>query len=77
MPPGGAGERADAGPIGAFRATTRLAKFAGDAAFDPGADPVEVLEQVTWHEPDGTPIADPARIAALEASLTEGDPPCP
>ena len=77
MPPGGAGERADAGPIGAFRATTRLAKYAGDDAFVPGAEPTEVIERVTWHEADGTPIADPARIAALEARPTEGDTPCP
>jgi len=36
-------------------------------------EPFEVLEQVSWHESDGTEVTDPARIAELIAAETAGD----
>lgn len=39
---------------------------AGRTPDDGPPDAVQVAEQ--WQEPDGTPITDPARVAALEAA---------
>lgn len=31
------------------------------------SEPYEVIENIWWHEPDGTEVTDPARFAELEA----------
>lgn len=56
------------------RISLHLAKYAGDP--QPGQEPEEVIDTVAWFEGDGTPVTDPARAAALDATLEE-EPPCP
>lgn len=60
----------DTARLGAMRHTIHLAKWEHGRTPADG-EPDEVLEHTVWTEADGMPITDPARIAALEASLGE------
>jgi hypothetical protein len=61
----------DATRIGAQRHEMTLAKY-HDGRTPEDGDPDEVDTITVWTEPDGTQITDEARIAALDASLQEG-----
>lgn len=61
-----------------FRVASRLEKRR-QADIDAGVtEPYEVVEQLSWHNPDGTEIDDPTRFEELESNyqsekLTNGD----
>ncbi len=61
----------DTTQIGAQRHEITVAKYHNGRTPDNG-NPDETDTVVIWTESDGTPITDDARIAALDASITEG-----
>ncbi len=61
----------DTTQIGAQRHELTVAKYHHGRTPDDG-DPDETDTVVIWTESDGTPITDEARIAALDATITEG-----
>lgn len=54
-----------------YKVERHLAKWEHGRTPDDGP-PDAVVSAVSWHDPDGTPITDPTRIADLEARVAPG-----